>query len=110
MKLKFKIYTFLVFVIMILSYLVKDRILFEYYVWHLSDESYQVREEFAEKIIKLDTQVLPMLVKKLDKRYIYETEYIIYCLERITHHRGNYKETLESVKYWKLWAIKNQIK
>lgn len=90
-----------------MTLLFKEKILFEYYVWNLSSESYDKRENNAKNIIKLSTDAVPMLLGKLDNKFIYETDYIIYCLEQITSEKGDYHTTDSAILFWKKWGKDN---
>ncbi|PKL84783.1 MAG: hypothetical protein CVV22_11405 [Ignavibacteriae bacterium HGW-Ignavibacteriae-1] len=85
----------------------KDRAIFEYYVWHLSSESLEIRENSAAKIIDLGNEAIPKLLNKLDRKYIFETDYIVYCLEEITNESGKYQTSDSAIRYWKNWVKLN---
>jgi hypothetical protein len=109
MKIKNKLIILLLSLIVIITLIIslKATAVLEYYVWNLSSESYNVREENANKIISLGKDVIPKLLSKLDSKYIYETDYVIYCLEEITNERGKYNSIDSAIIYWKNWGRKN---
>lgn len=106
-----KIYLILLTILIILLLVQFERIKFEYYVWNLSSENVSERETFAAKIVKMDSMVVPLLIKKLDSRYIFETEYIIECLEKIIGIPKEYpKDIPTQTAYWKKWWTYNKQK
>lgn len=60
-----------IFLIILLNY---KRIQFEYYTWKLSSEDYYERIEYADKIIEMKEYAVPLLIKKINNVFIFETE------------------------------------
>ena|SRR3990172_10173696 len=88
-----------------------NRIRFEYYAWHLSSESISEREIHAEKITKMGGTAVPLLIEKLDHRYIFETQYIINSLEKNIGTDKDYpKSQVDQIVYWKKWWSDNKQK
>jgi hypothetical protein len=91
------------------------RLEFEYYVWNLSSESTTDREYYSAKIISMGDYVVPMLIHKLDHQFIFETDYVVLCLEQITKATVTYEVgrsdlTKEMIPFWKEWWSKNRHK
>ncbi len=86
---------------------------FEYYVWHLSSEAVTDREYYAAKIISMGDDAVPLLVSKLDHQFIFETDYVVFCLEQITkadvtYQLGHSSLTSDIIPFWKQWWNKHQ--
>ena len=100
--------------LVILSIFNYNRIKFEYFVWDLSSENEIKREQAAEEIIKMGDIAIPYLINKLDKQFIFETDYVVYCLEEITHantyNRDKADFYKEVIPFWKQWWKVNSYK
>ncbi len=101
-------------ILIILSVLNYNRIKFEYYAWNLSSEDFNERENSAKEIIKMGDVALPFLIEKLHHRFIFETDYVVYCLEEITNahtydiNKANFYN--EVIPFWKKWWKKESYK
>lgn len=106
--------TLLILLLMLLSFSViyHKRIQFEYYVWNLSSEDPDKRDANAAKIISMGYEAVPWLIDKLDRHYIFETEYEVFCLERITRTNTYDPKTVNfyevALPFWKKWWNENQ--
>jgi hypothetical protein len=90
-------------IIVFLSFVFCDRIKFEYYTFNLSSEDYIVREENAEKIVKMGKMgniAIPMIIDKLDNPYIYETDYLVDCIGEITQIKVNHRAHDSIINFW----------
>jgi hypothetical protein len=56
---------------------------------------------------------VPLLIGKLDRRFIFETDCVVFCLEQITkapvtYEVGRSNLTKEAIPFWKEWWTKNR--